>query len=347
VGEWDRGSGKAFPASRGYSGPNTTESFSLTNQTFQEFLMIAWHRLFGLALTDLFTNTKYQVELEKDLSIQQQFLDVVIIEQTTGPPLSPVPDGLETLAKHNLLTYKSFQETLNQWALKELVGHYTTYRKLVSPDLNHLLPEEDFRLYAATTRYPLNLEKPLGLTKRQTGVYDVECCHPIRLLVLGEFPPTPNNAFWQLFSVNAEKVLFGQKNYQWRQRRLSSVINQLFKRYLLEDLIMSYTVEDYVKNYQKDFLQELSVEERLAGLSPDEVLQRFSPDEVLQRFSPDEVLQRFSPDEVLQRFSPDEVLQCFSPDEVLQHFSLDQRLQGLSPDEIEAYLTKLKSQRSH
>ena len=31
--------------------------------------MIDWHRLFGLALTDLFTNTKYQVELEKDLSM--------------------------------------------------------------------------------------------------------------------------------------------------------------------------------------------------------------------------------------------------------------------------------------
>ena len=40
--------------------------------------MIDWHRIFGLALTDLFTNSNYQVELEKDLSIQQQFLDVVI-----------------------------------------------------------------------------------------------------------------------------------------------------------------------------------------------------------------------------------------------------------------------------
>jgi hypothetical protein len=34
--------------------------------------MTDWHRLFGMALTDLFTNTKYQVELEQDLSIQPQ-----------------------------------------------------------------------------------------------------------------------------------------------------------------------------------------------------------------------------------------------------------------------------------
>jgi len=176
---------------------------------------------------------------------------------------------------------------LDKWALKELVGYYIAYRKWVSPDLNHLRPEEEFRLYAASTRYPANLDKLL--TKIQAGVYELECCHPIRVLVLSQFPETPNNAFWQLFSANAEKVLFGQENYQWRQLRLSSVINKLFKRYLLEDLIMSYTVEDYVKNYQKDFLQELSVEERLAELPSDVVLQRFSPDQRLQGLSPDEI----------------------------------------------------------
>jgi len=273
--------------------------------------MTDWHRLFGLALTDLFTNTKYQVELEKDLSIQQQFLDVVIIEQTTGPPLTPVPDGLETLAKHNLLTYKSFQETLNPWALKELVSHYTTYRKLVSPDLNHLLPEEDFRLYAATTRYPANLEKPLGLTKRHTGVYDVECCHPIRILVLGEFPPTPNNAFWQLFSAKEEQVRYGGKHYQWKRSKLRFWLKQLLEYYLMEGIVMSYTVDDGVREYTKAHLQYLA---------------------------PEDVLSRFSPDQRLQGLSSDEVLQRFSLDEVLQHWS---------PDEIEAYLSKLKSQRSH
>ncbi len=307
--------------------------------------MIDWHRIFGLALTDLFTNSNYRIELEKDVSTQQQFLDVAIVEQTEGPPVTSLPDGLDNLAKHNLLTYKSHQETLDKWTLKELVGYYIAYRKLVSPDLNHLRPEEEFRLYAASTRYPANLGKLL--TKTQAGVYEVEFCHPIRILVLSQFPETPNNAFWQLFSANAEKVLYGQKNYQWRQLRLSSVVNKLFKRYLLEDLIMSYTVEEYVKNYQQDFLQSLTVEERLTGLSPDEVLQRFSPDEVLQRFSPDEVLPRFSPDQRLQGLSPDEVLQRFSPDEVLQRFSPDEVLQRLSPDEIEAYLLKLKSQRSH
>jgi len=74
--------------------------------------MIEWHRLFGLTLTDLFIGSSYDVELEKDLSLKQQFLDVVIIEKKQGNPLQEFPDGLENLAAHNLMTYKSHQQPL-------------------------------------------------------------------------------------------------------------------------------------------------------------------------------------------------------------------------------------------
>ncbi len=53
---------------------------------------------------DWFTNSNYQVELEKELSLKKQYLDVVIIKKTTGNPLSTLPVGLEQLTKHNLLT---------------------------------------------------------------------------------------------------------------------------------------------------------------------------------------------------------------------------------------------------
>ena len=43
-----------------------------------------WHRLFGLLLTDFFTGSPYVVELEKDLSIKQQFLDVVVLRKRNG-----------------------------------------------------------------------------------------------------------------------------------------------------------------------------------------------------------------------------------------------------------------------
>jgi hypothetical protein len=67
-----------------------------------------WHRLFGITLTDVLRATPWRVELEKELALQSQLLDVVIIEHlpvaTTVPPTWELPDGLDGLRAHNLLT---------------------------------------------------------------------------------------------------------------------------------------------------------------------------------------------------------------------------------------------------
>ena len=55
-----------------------------SGQHFGICIVTNWHRIFGLALTDLFTGSPYIVELEKDLSLKKQFLDVVIIKKTFG-----------------------------------------------------------------------------------------------------------------------------------------------------------------------------------------------------------------------------------------------------------------------
>lgn len=86
--------------------------------------MTSWHRLFGLLLTDLFTDSPYVVELEKDLSLKQQFLDVVILRKDQQGELPVLPDGLDNMADHNLLSYKSLNEAFDDWTLKELTGHY-------------------------------------------------------------------------------------------------------------------------------------------------------------------------------------------------------------------------------
>ena len=107
-----------------------------------------WHRLFGLLLTDYFTGSPFVVEVERDLSMQQQFLDVVLVRRGRGRFAGRLPDGLEGLVAHNLVTFKSHHEVLDSWAVKELVGHYVAYRKLVSQTPSELLSEEQFRLYA-------------------------------------------------------------------------------------------------------------------------------------------------------------------------------------------------------
>src|SRR5712671_4065038 len=94
--------------------------------------MINWHRHFGLILADFFTGSPYEVELEKDLSKQQQLLDVVILRKRPGEFTERLPDGLDNLTTHNLITFKSHHEALDDWALKELTGHYVNYRKQVA-----------------------------------------------------------------------------------------------------------------------------------------------------------------------------------------------------------------------
>lgn len=270
--------------------------------------MIAWHRLFGLALQDLFATSPYQVEVEKDLSVQQQRLDIVIVKHgdDDGAMVPDLPDGLDNLAKHNLVTYKSLRQPLEDWTLDELLCHYVSYRKLVSPK-DDLLPESDFELYAISTRYPHNLAervtlRPLGLP----GVYEVRWgSRQVRVLVLNKFRPLPHNALWQLFSASPEQVRFGSQHYQFDPVKTSAVMNQLFEYYHLEGIVMSYTYEDFVKDYTRDHLHLLT------------------PKEVLSQFSPKEVLSQFSPKERLQGLSLTEV------------------------EEVEAYLRELKQGQTH
>ena len=262
--------------------------------------MIKWHRLFGLGLKDLFTNTPFEVELEIDLSIQQQFLDVVVIRKKKDDFTERLPDGLDNLAKYNLLTYKSFQEPLNDWSIAELIGHFVNYRKQVSKPL---LPKTDFRLYAVSTRFPRGLAKLLDFKTIQTGVYEVVAItDKVRIIVLSEVPQTEHNAFWHLYSAIGSKVAFGATNYELHTEDMSRIINQLFENYGLEGINMPYTMEDFNRDYVKEKLSSLTLEERLEGLSTNERLKGLSTNERLEGLSTDEIIKHLSVEEIRDYF---------------------------------------------
>ena len=128
-----------------------------------------WHRLFGLLLTDFFSGSPFRVEVERDLSVQQQFLDVVIVRRGRGRFAGRLPDGLEGLRSHNLVTFKSHHEALDGFAMKELVGADVAYRKLVSPSPTDLLPDDQFGLYAVAARFPHNLSGQVPWQEVQPG----------------------------------------------------------------------------------------------------------------------------------------------------------------------------------
>ena len=236
--------------------------------------MITWHRHFGLILTDLFTGTCYEVELEKDLSQKRQLLDIVVVRRTEGQLDRELPDGFENLAGHNLLTFKSHHEALDDWALKELTAHYVNYRKQVSPAFDRLLPEAEFRLFAVCARRPEKLAAELTLTELQPGVYDaVRGTDIIRVVVASEVPQVPRNSPLHLFSGIPAAVGYGAAHLSIYSSDTSTLINRLFEHYEIEGIDMPYTMEDFRREVLQEQLEKLSVEEILASL-PEEVLRK-------------------------------------------------------------------------
>src|SRR5438477_488441 len=152
------------------------------------------HRLFGLSWIDFFRDTPVAVETELDLSLKQQFIDLVLIRKGPGPLPRPLPDGFEDLAAHNLVTFKSHQEALDAWALWELVGHFVNYRKQASPSLDDLLPEGEFRLFAVCARFPHNLAQRVALAPLREGVYEAQGLGlRIRVIVANQLPQQEAN----------------------------------------------------------------------------------------------------------------------------------------------------------
>lgn len=245
-----------------------------------------WHRLFGLLLMDFFTDAPFEVILEKDLAHTKQLLDVVILRKAQGHFPGRLPDGLDDLTGHNLITYKSHQEALDDWALKELTGHYVNYRKQLRRRLQPLLPESAFRLYAVCARYPHNLAGQVAFAELRQGVY--ECrrgTDAIRVVVTRELPEEEHNAPLHLFTAVPELVRFGQQHYQQRSDETNTLLERLFKRYQGEGLTMPYTMDDFRRDYRKEILDELTPEERLAGLSREEIAKALSPEERLKGLS--------------------------------------------------------------
>ena len=202
-----------------------------------------------------------------------------------------LPDGLEHLRNHNLLSYKSHHEPFDAWAFKELIGHYVNYRKQVSPSSGQLLPESQFQLYAVSTRFPQKLAKQVLLQPVKSGVYDVVWgVDKVRLIVLSEIAEGEHNAIWRLFSVKPDVVLQAREQYHIHCSEMSDIIYQLLENYQQENFIMSYTVQDFHKDYIRghldllptdEVLKKYSVNDRLKGLTADEILKNFSAKELI------------------------------------------------------------------
>jgi hypothetical protein len=272
------------------------------------------HRLFGLSWIDFFQGTTINVETEIDLSLKQQFLDMVIINKGAEPIPRPLPDGFEDLVAHNLVSFKSHQESLDAWALWELVGHFVNYRKQFSPSLDDLLPLEDFRLFAVCARYPNKLTQLVELTPIREGVYELNgLALSIRIIVVNQLPLREPNAMLHLFGAREELLRYARDHYRPHARETSTLLYELFKAYR-EESIMPDKLQEFVRKSIDELLASLSVEERLKGLPVEERLKGLPVEERLKGLPVEERLKGLPVEERLKGLSAEEVVNALSPD---------------------------------
>jgi hypothetical protein len=258
-----------------------------------------WHRWFGLLLTDFFTGSPFHVELERDLSKKKQLLDVVVVRRDEGVFTEQLPDGLEDLVRFNLITFKSFQEPLDDWALKELTGHYVNYRKQEVPSGGEMWPEPEFRLFAVCARYPHNLAGQVPWARLRPGVYDCRRgTDTIRVVVVAELPQTDNNAMLHLFSASQELVRYGAEHYRKHSAETSSLLDRLIAQYRKEGVQMSYTMEDFKRDYRQFVIEQLTPEEIRAAFPPEKLLAGLSPEQVRAAVPLEKLLEGISPEEI-------------------------------------------------
>jgi hypothetical protein len=243
-----------------------------------------WHRLFALSWVDFFRGTPVTVEPEKDLSLKKQLLDVLLLRKGAGPLNCRLPDGFEEFADYNLLTFKSHREKLSEWTLKELLGHYVNLRKQVSPSMNEdeLLPEEEFRLYAVSARFPQQLAgQNVQMRPIAEGVYEIPVLSSrIRIIVANQLPAHEHNAMLHLFSTKIDLVNYGVVHHQPRSVETSTLLLQLYQRYREEGEAMPDLLEEFARETIDQLLKDLPIEKRLEGLTPKQRLEGLTPEQL-------------------------------------------------------------------
>ncbi|NEX15355.1 MAG: hypothetical protein C1943_01645 [Halochromatium sp.] len=308
---------------------------------------------------EVFEGAPWRVELEQEMALSSQLLDVAIIEATEKgtashsalkghcQPHHELPDGLENLRPHNLLTYKSQHEPLNAWTLDELIGHYVNYRKLRRQPNGKRHRRAAFGLYAVATRFPRKLARRYRLQATAwEGVYELPWgAHQVRLIVLNGIAKHPRNAPWELFASEQDRLRQGLIHYRARYpnpRRggHGELFERLYLIYRRENPTMAYTMEDFLRETHELVLANMTPEERLKGLDPEEIFKHYAPEERLKGLDPEERIKGLDPEERLKGLDPEERIKGLDPEERLKGLDPEERLKGLDQATIEAWLAK-------
>ncbi len=214
---------------------------------------LKWHRLGGMVLTPLFNLLGYTTYLEVDLSLKQQLLDVLVVRrENISPKDSGLPkvywEAFEDFNEHNLISFKSFHESFNGYALMEFHGHAINYQKAKEVDFNKI------NLYAITNHYPRKLLKPFEGTEflttiKKDEIFDLtlSTVTRVRFVILR----TTDNPLLALFSNDPPKVDAGYQKLSQETDLLKeiSIYFSKLSEYYGTEVNNMYTKEDFWRDY--------------------------------------------------------------------------------------------------
>ena len=276
--------------------------------------------------------------MEKDLSMWQKFLDILLVREDQHSNWHPQhsPDGFapNDLRAHNLISFKSFQESFNSNAAEHLVACISDYRYWVQAEKRphsgtepELLPNDQLQTITVTAQYPRKLADELGANQWQStssdGVYEMKWgTRPIRVIVCRRVEIATRNALWLLFSGDEERVAFAMQHFGLNNQEMSTILTDISETYQLQGLNMPYTIEDYKReciekalesiktlpaDEQEDVLEQLPADLRLRGLDAKDRLEGLDAQDRLEGLDAKDRLEGLDAKDLFEGLSTEEL----------------------------------------
>lgn len=223
-------------------------------------MKIHWHRFFKVGLRQLFSGSCFEVIDEFDLSDQVQRVDFAIIRRNDSnlpfPDVESLPDGLQRLRDHNLVTYKSMNEGFDRFALNEFIGHAVAYSKLQANDEWRNFSDE-LGLIVVSTRQPTtDVIKKLLISTDKEDLYQIDCIGwDVTCVVINRAPETDRNWLWEL--------LHGDRS-RWKSGSISAILEKITNK-LKRMGIQDPEIEQFETEVIESWLDEIDLTKTSQG----------------------------------------------------------------------------------
>ncbi len=280
------------------------------------------HRLMGYLMVLNFEASPFEVEGEQDLARKKQLLDYVLIRRGSGNPPNPIADGFDNLADHTLISFKSSQESFDEFALRELIGHSVNYENL-HESKDYSFKKNPLLMIALTTHYPRNILDDKNVVKKELHPGVFETFHgviPIRFIVINRLKKESRNAWLLLFSSLDDLVEYGREHTDISETDLSSVLNSLFGIAPEEGMVI--TPEQARMGIVFEYLDSPLVRAFIKAAPEDKVVQLLESQGSLDRIPPQNLLEKALEKDALKEAPSEKLFERLSPKQQEEMYQL-------------------------